>query len=321
MYKVFITRKIPDAGIKLLRDKGYEVDINGEDKVLNKEELLNALSKKKYDAVLCLLTDKIDADVFDTAPSAKIFANYAVGYNNIDVNEGKSRGIKISNTPGVLTDTVAEYTFALIMAISRRIVEADKFISAGKYMGWAPELFLGSDLKGKTIGVVGVGRIGSRVAHIAKNGFDMNIVYHDITQNDTFEETLNATFYDSLIEMLKVADIVTIHVPLLESTKHLINKEALSAMKPTAYLINTSRGKVIDENALVLALKNGIIKGSAIDVFENEPKLADGLTELSNIIITPHIASATEETRSNMSEMAAKNIIAVLEGNTPPNEV
>ncbi len=321
MYKIYVTRKIPDAGLNLLRDKGYEVDINGEDKVLDKDELINALKKKEYDAVLCLLTDKIDSEIFDATSNAKIFANYAVGYNNIDIEEARKRNIKISNTPGVLTDTVAEHTFALITAISRRIVEADKFTRSGKYVGWAPELFLGSDLKGKTIGIVGVGRIGSRVAHIAKNGYEMNVVYHDLTQNDTFEETLNAKFYNSLSEMLKVSDIVSIHVPLVESTKHLINKEMLEAMKQTAYLVNTSRGGVIDEKALVEILKNRDIKGVALDVFENEPELSNGLTELSNIIITPHIASATEETRSKMSEMAAKNIIAVIEGNTPPNEV
>jgi glyoxylate reductase len=317
--KIYITRKIPDVGIKLLRDRGYEVDINGEDKVLSKMELIEALGKKDYDGVLCLLTDKIDAEIFDSAPNSKIFANYAVGYNNIDIEEARKRDIKISNTPGVLTDTVAEHTFALIMAISRRIVEADKFTREGKYVGWAPELFLGSGLKGKTIGIVGVGRIGSRVAGIAKNGYEMNVVYNDLTQNDTFEETFNATFYDSLSEMLKVADIITIHVPLIDSTRHLINKEMLSNMKKSAYLINTSRGPIVDEKALVVALREGTIKGAAIDVFEDEPKLADGLSELSNIIITPHIASATEETRSKMSEMAAKNIVAVLEGNTPPN--
>jgi len=321
MHKVYITRKIPDAGIKLLKDKGYEVDINGEDKVLSKEELVDALGKKDYDAVLCLLTDDVDSEVFDSAPNAKIFANYAVGYNNIDVEEAKKRGLKISNTPGVLTDTVAEHTFALVMAISRRIVEADKFVRAGKYVGWAPELFLGSDLKGKTIGVVGVGRIGSRVASIAKNGYEMNVVYHDIAQNDSLEETLGAVFYGSLEEMLKVADIVTIHAPLLESTKHLMNKEMFSVMKDSAYLVNTSRGPIIDEKALVEVLKDGGIKGCAIDVFEDEPELAEGLAEISNVILTPHIASATEETRSKMSEMAAKNIIAVLEGNTPLNEV
>jgi len=321
MHKIYITRKIPDAGIQLLKDKGYEVDINGEDKVLSKGELVDALGKKDYDAVLCLLTDKIDGEVFDSAPNAKIFANYAVGYNNIDVEEAKKRGMKVSNTPGVLTDTVAEHTFALVMAISRRIVEADKFVRDGKYVGWAPELFLGSDLKGKTIGAVGVGRIGSRVASIAKNGYEMNVVYHDIAQNDSLEETLGAVFYDSLEEMLKVADIVTIHVPLLDSTRHLMNKEMFSVMKNSAYLVNTSRGPIIDEKALVEVLKDGGIKGCAIDVFEDEPKLADGLAELSNVILTPHIASATEETRSKMSEMAAKNIISVLEGNSPLNEV
>ncbi len=319
--KVYITRQIPESGINKLKEKGFEVDINEEDKVLNREELLTALKSKTYDAVLCLLTDQIDGEIFDACPSAKIFANYAVGYNNINVEDAKKRDVKISNTPGVLTETVAEHTFALLMAISKRIVEADKFTREGKYKGWAPMLFLGTDLLGKTLGVVGLGRIGAQVAKHAANGFGMNVVYYDIKRNEEFEKESGASFKENVDDVLKEADFISVHVPLLDSTKHLINEERLSIMKENAYLINTSRGPVVDENALVKILKDKKIKGAALDVFEEEPELAEGLADLENVILTPHVASATEGTRSKMSEMAAENIIAVLEGKEAPNLV
>ncbi len=319
--KIYITRKIPNVGIDLLREAGHEVDISDKDGVLTKEELVAELKAKEYDAVLCLLTDKIDGEVFDAAPKAKIFANYAVGFGNIDIEEAEKRGVLVSNTPGVLTDTVAEHTFGLIIAITQRIVEADKFTRAGKYVGWAPELLLGIDLKGKTLGVLGAGRIGSQVAHIANAGFNMNVIYYDIKRNEVLEKDTKAVFKETPEEVLKEADIITTHVPLLDSTRHLLNEERLAIMKENAFLVNTSRGPVIDETALVEALKHRKIKGAALDVFENEPELADGLKDLDNIIITPHIASATEETRDKMSEMAAQNIISALSGEVPPNLV
>jgi len=317
--KVFITRKIPESGIAMLREKGYDVTVSEKDGVLTKEELIGALKAKPYDAVLCLLTDTIDAEVFAAAPQTKIFANYAVGYNNIDVNAAQEKKMIITNTPGVLTETVAEYAFAMIMAVTKRIVEADDFTRAGKYEGWAPELFLGIDLRGKTLGILGAGRIGSQVAERAQRGLGMDIVYYDVKENSALEASTNAKYHDTVEAVLRAADVVSVHVPLLDSTTHLINAERLALMKPSAYLVNTSRGPVIDEAALVDALKQGTIKGAAIDVFENEPKLAEGLAALPNVIVTPHIASATEETRSKMSEMAAGNIVAVLEGQAPPN--
>lgn len=319
--KIYITRKIPEAGINKLKTKGYEVDVNPDDKVLSKKEIIKALQKKQYNAVLCLLTDTIDKEIFEAVPSAKIFANYAVGYNNIDVKAAKEKGIMVSNTPGVLTETVAEHTFALMLAISHRVAEADKFTRDGKYKGWGPMLLLGSDLSHKTLGIVGLGRIGSRVAYHGAKGFDMKVVYYDVNRNEEFEREMGAGFRENVEDVLKEADYVSIHVPLLDSTKHLINRQRLSIMKPTAYLVNTSRGPVIDEDALVEALKNKTIKGAALDVFENEPELARGLAKLDNVILTPHIASATEETRSKMSEMAADNIIVALENQTPPNLV
>lgn len=320
--KVYVTRKIPQRGIEMLREKGYEVDVSEKDGVLTKDELVAALRAKPYDAVLSLLTDTINKDVFNAAaPSVKIFSNYAVGFNNIDVTEAKERGVMITNTPGVLTETVAEHAFALILAMASRIVEADAFTRAGKYTGWAPMMFLGSDISHKTLGILGAGRIGSRVAHHGKHGFDMNIIYYDVKRNEEIEQTTGASYRDTPEAVLKEADVVSIHVPLLDSTKHLINKERLAMMKPSAYIVNTSRGPVIDEVALVEALRNNVIKGAALDVFENEPALAPGLAELSNVVITPHIASATEETRSKMSEMAAQAIIDALEGRKPVNLV
>jgi len=317
--KVYITRRIPEVGIKMLEEKGYEVDVNPEDKVLSKEELVSALKGKEYDAVLCLLTDTIDGEVFDAAPKAKVFANYAVGYNNINIEEAGKRGVMVTNTPGVLTETVAEHAFGLLLAAAQRIAEGDRFTRAGKYVGWAPMLMLGNDISGRTLGILGLGRIGARVAHHGARGFEMKIIYYDIKRNEDFEKEYNAEFRESVDDLLKESDFVSVHVPLLDSTRHLINKERLSMMKPSAYLINTSRGPVIDEAALVDALKNKVIKGAALDVYENEPALSPGLAELSNVVITPHAASATEETRSKMAELAALNIIAVAEGKIPPN--
>jgi glyoxylate reductase len=321
MAKIYITRKIPEAGVALLKGKGHEVVISEKDGVLTKKELTSALSGEAYDAVLCLLTDTVDAEVFDAAPNVKIFANYAVGFNNVDVKEAKKRGITVTNTPDVLTNTVAEHTFTLLLAIAHRIAEGDRFTRAGKYIGWEPELLLGTDLSGKTLGILGAGRIGTRVAHHGTKGFDMNVVYYDVKQNEFIEKEANAVFKTTVEEVLQVADFVTIHVPLLDSTRHLISIERLKMMKPSAYIVNTSRGPVIDEEALVTALKNGVIRGAALDVFENEPALAPGLSELENVIVTPHIASATEETRNKMSAVAAENIAALLEGRTPPNLV
>lgn len=312
MPKVFITRKIPEAGINLLKEKGFEVEISDFDGVLPREQLLEKI--KGADAVLSLLTDKINAEFFDAAGAQlKIVANYAVGYDNIDVPEAKKRNIVVTNTPDVLTESVAEHAVALMVSAARRIAESDKFMRNGKYIGWAPMLLLGNDLAGKTLGLVGLGRIGARVAEIAKNGFNMNVVYFDVKRNEALEKNIGLS-YAELEAVLKEADFISIHVPLLDSTRHLIGAEQFKMMKPTAYLVNTSRGPVVDENALVEALKNKIIKGAGLDVFEQEPKMAVGLAELENVVLTPHTASATEETRSAMSELAAKNIIEVLEG-------
>jgi len=315
--KVYITRKIPEAGIKMLREKGYEVEVSDFDGVLPREKLLERV--KGADAILSLLTDKINAEVFDAAgPQLKIVANYAVGYDNLDMAEAKKQGIMMSNTPEVLTESVAEHAIALMFAIARRIVESDQFMRDGKYISWAPFLFLGNDLVGKTLGLVGLGRIGTAVAKRMHDGFEMKIIYYDIRRNEELEKQYHLE-YKNLEDLLKESDFISIHVPLSPETKHFIGDTQLKMMKKTAYLINTSRGPVIDENALVKALKNGDIKGAGLDVYENEPKMAAGLAELPNTVLTPHTASATEETRAKMSELAAENIIAALSGQTPPS--
>ncbi len=321
MKKVYITRRIPDLGINMLKEKGFEVDISAKDAPLTKAELISELQKKPYDAVLTLLTDIIDKEVMDAAPTVKIYANFAIGYNNIDVEEAKKRGIAVTNTPGGGADRVAEHAWALILALSCRVVEGDSYLREGKFNGWDPMLLHGTKLAGKTLGIIGSGRIGADVALRGKNGFGMNIAYYDVVKNEALEKEYGATFYPSVDEILKIADVVSIHVPLLESTKHLINEARLKIMKPTAYLINTSRGPVVDENALVQALKNGTIRGAGLDVFEYEPKLAEGLASLSNVVMTPHIASGTEEARLDMARLSADNIIHFLNGEKAPNMV
>ncbi|MBI3109814.1 D-glycerate dehydrogenase [Candidatus Daviesbacteria bacterium] len=314
MAKAVITRKIPGNGIKMLQEAGYEVVVSPHDRALERQELLNFI--QGADGVVSMLTDKIDEEFINSAgPSLKIVANFAVGTDNLDLPALSSHNIVATNTPDVLTEAVAEHTFALLMAISRRIVEAHK-LAQTQSSQFGPEVMLGTELKSKTLGVLGLGRIGGRVAEIGK-AMGMEIIYYDIKQNSEFEQKVGATFKATPEELLKEADFVSVHVPLLDSTKHLINTERLAMMKKTAYLINTSRGPVVDEAALVEALRNGTIKGAALDVGETEPNWADGLIDLPNVVLTPHIASATLEARSAMGELAAKNIMAVLSGQSP----
>ena len=319
MSKVFVTRKIPESGIELLKKAGLEVEVSDFDGVLPREQLLEKV--KGADAILSLLTDKVNDELLDAAgPQLKVVANYAVGYDNIDVKALTERKIIATNTPDVLTESVAEHAIALIFAIARKIVESDQFMRDGKYHGWGPMMFLGNDLVGKTLGLVGLGRIGAAVAKRMCDGFEMKVMYYDAKRNDELEKKYNLQFVD-LDTLLKESDFVSIHVPMMPETKHLINAEKLKMMKKTAYLINTSRGPIVDEAALVEALKAGEIKGAALDVYEQEPNMAPGLAELPNTVLTPHTASATEETRSAMSELAAKNIIAVLAGGAPLTQI
>lgn len=315
---IFVTRQIPENGLKLLKEK-HDVEVYEKDQIIPRDELLKKIKGK--DAVLTLLTEKVDAEFFDAAgDQLKIVANYAVGYDNIDIAEAAKRNIFVSNTPGVLTEAVAEHALALMLAVARRVPEADRFMRAGKYTHWLPLGFLGQSLWGKTLGVVGLGRIGSWLAEAAHRGFNMKIVYNDVAHNDEFEMKLDAKFHE-LDVILKTADVVSLHVPLLDSTRHLIGKKELDLMKPTSILINTSRGPVIDEAALYNALKEGKIFGAGIDVYENEPRIQPGLEKLDNVVLTPHIASATINARESMSEIAANNILHVLDGKPPLNPV
>jgi len=318
MSKIFVTRKIPKVGLDLLKAAGHQVKVYPKDAVIPRKELIKNV--KGVDAILSLLTDKIDGAVLDAAgPKLKIVANYAVGYDNFDLQAFKARGIKAANTPGVLNGSVAEHAVALLFAVAKRIPEADRFTRAGKYKGWEPELLLGMELSGKTIGIVGLGRIGSGVAKRAK-AMGMDVLYYDVKRNEAFEKEVGAK-YASVEDLLKGADAVSIHVPLLPSTRHLIDAKKLKLMKRGAILINTSRGPVVDEKALVAALKSGRLRGAGLDVYENEPKLAPGLAKLPNTVLTPHTASATVETRDAMSRLAAQAIVDALSGKTPPNLV
>jgi glyoxylate reductase len=319
MPNVFVTRVIPTPGIDRLKARGYGVDVNESDTPLTAEQLQEKAGS--YDALVTLLTDRIDRDVLQSGKDRlKVVANVAVGYDNIDVPAATDNGILVTNTPGVLTETTADFAWALIMAVGRRVVEGDKFFRAGRYEGWGILMLLGEDIYGKTLGVVGFGRIGQAVAQRA-TGFSMNILYYDpVTEAEEAARRVSARRVD-LDTLLQESDYVSVHVPLTPETRHLISTPQLQMMKSTAYLINTSRGPVVDEDALVEALRRDVIRGAALDVYENEPQPAPGLVDLDNAVLTPHIASASRETREKMAVMAADNVIAVFEGEAPPTPV
>ena len=318
--QIYITRKIPEAGLKLLRENNISYDIGNKKTPPTKKDILKALNKKPYDGVISFLTDKLDSEVFNVCPTAKIFANFSVGFDNVDIEEAKKRNISITNTPGTSATAVAEHTIALMFALTTRLVEGDRFMRNGKFKGWDPELLVGSDMTDKTIGIIGGGQIGTEVAKMLHNGFNVKIIYSDINPNIELEKSFCVERKETT-EILKEADIISLHIPLLPSTKHLIDSKALSTMKKSAFLINTSRGGVIDEKALFKALKDGVIKGAGLDVYEFEPKLTPGLSKLPNVVLTPHIASSRMKARNMMAEIAAKNIISVINGGQPINSV
>lgn len=327
MTRILVTRHIPSPGIELLKAlPDVSVDVFLEDKIIPRDELLERVVG--IDILVSILTDKIDAAVMDAAgPQLKMIANYAVGFDNIDLVEAKKRGIIVTNAPTPeINESVAEHTIALIFALAHRIVETDKYTREGKYHGWGPELLLGTDVAGKTLGIIGGGAIGSGLARRMKDGFGLKIIYNDIKPNPTFESEFNAEFRSKEALLLE-ADIVSLHVPLLPSTAHLIGHAELAIMKPTAFLINTARGPIIDEAALVDTLERRTIAGAGLDVFEGEPNIAadpsvaDRLRKLSNVVLTPHTASAVLSTRIAMSNQVVKNIEAFLAGEIPPNAV
>ncbi|MBP7005781.1 D-glycerate dehydrogenase [Patescibacteria group bacterium] len=322
MSRILVTRAFPGPGIASLNDHGFEVDLFDRDEIIPRKELLQRV--KGVDALLSLLTDKIDAEVMDAAgPSLKIIANYAVGFDNVDLDAAKKRNIIVTNTPvSEMSESVAEFTMALMFAVARRVCEADVFTREKKYTGWSPNLFLGMDLRGKTLGVIGAGRIGTRVAEMARLGLGMSIVYTSRKPDPDLSTRLSAPFLP-LDQVLERADVVTLHVPLLPDTKHLISTEQFSLMKKDAILLNTSRGPIVDEKALLRALRTGRIAGAGIDVYEAEPAIDTDpsdkleLRAMPNVVMTPHIASATIQTREAMGRLAVANIVAVLTGEKP----
>ena len=316
--RVFVTREIPERGLLKIRER-FATEVWPEYAPPPKKTIMTKAAGAE--ALVPLLSDDIDAEVFDAAPKLKIVSQLAVGYDNIDVKEATKRGIYVTNTPGVLTETTADFAWALLMAVGRRVVEADRYVHSGKWkVGWHPNMLVGRDICGATIGVLGAGRIGAAMARRAK-GFNMNILFYDVVPRPELEKELNAKQVD-LETLLKDSDFVSVHVPLLKTTHHLINEDRLKLIKKTAYLINNSRGAVVDEKALHKALKGEWIAGAALDVFEQEPTPRNSpLLTLDNVVAAPHISSASHETRSRMAEMVAENLIAFFDGNKPPNLV
>jgi len=317
MSKVFVTRKIPDVGLNLLKEK-YEVEVFSSETNPKKDQLINGA--KDADALIPLLSDEIDNEVMEKCSNLKIIANYAVGYDNIDLKAAKKHGIYVSNTPGALTETTADMTWTLLMAAARRVVESDKYVRELKFDSWGPELLLGQKVYGKTIGIIGFGRIGQAVAQRA-HGFDMEVLYNKRTPLSKKEENELGAKYANLEDLLEQSDFVTINASLNESTYHLIDEKELKVMKDSAVLINTGRGPIINEKVLAQALADQEIFAAGLDVYEKEPEVYPKLLELDNVVLTPHTGSATIDARNKMAEMAAENVIAVLSGKKPKNQV
>lgn len=306
--RIFVTRKLPEAGLTLL-NQHFIVSLNTEDRILTPEEIRENIRDKE--ALLCLLTDNIDKSILDAANKLKVISNYAVGFNNIDIEEATRRQIPVCITPGILTDATADLTWGLILAVARRIVSADRYMREDQFTGWDPTLFLGLDLRGKTLGIIGMGRIGQAVAARAQ-GFGMEVLYTSRTP-----KPIQSATQCSLEVLLQNADVISLHTALTPETHHLIGREAFKQMKRTAILINTARGPIIDETALLEALQTQQIFGAGLDVFEHEPRLTPGLNKCDNLVMLPHVGSATEATRTEMAKLAAENAIAILEGNQP----
>jgi len=312
---ILVTGNLPLSVLENLK-REFQVEIHAEDLPMSRSDLLHSIRDKV--GLLSMITDDINGEFLDHAPKLIMIANMAVGYNNVDLNAATRRGILVSNTPGVLTDATADLAFSLILGAARRIAEGDRMVREGRFRFWAPFHFLGREVSGKTLGIIGMGRIGKAVARRAR-GFQMPILYYSRNPLDeTVEKELNAR-YVPLDNLLGESDFISLHIPLSSDTRHFIGNREFSLMKPTAFLINTSRGPVVDEKALLGALQNGLIAGAGIDVYENEPAITPGLEKLDQVLLLPHVGSATLETRTRMAAMAAENLLAGLRGEVPPN--
>jgi len=314
---ILVSGHLTDDILSLLAQE-CDVRANREDRPMGRADLLEAVAGA--DGFLSMITDAVDAELMDAAPRLRVVSNMAVGYNNIDVAAATARGIVVTNTPGILTEATAELAFALILAAARRVVDLDRRTRAGEWTCWAPLLFLSREVSGKTLGVVGLGRIGRAVARRAR-AFGMRVLYHSRSRLEAEEERDLGVEYAEKDELLATADFVSLHVPLSAETRHLIGRRELGLMKPTAYLINTSRGPVVDEAALVEALKARRIEGAGLDVYESEPMLTPGLAALDNAVLLPHVGSATVETQAKMARMAAENLLSALRGERPAHVV
>jgi glyoxylate reductase len=315
MMNVLVTGNLPDAQIERI-EREHRVQAHRRDCPIERRAFLESIGDKQ--GLLSMITDQVDAQLLDRAPGLKIIANFGVGYNNIDVPAATRRGIMVTNTPGVLTDTTADLTMALILAVARRVVEGDRHTRQGRFRFWAPFYFLGHEVTGKTLGIVGMGRIGRAVARRAA-GFNMQVLYHNRNSLAEEEEQVLQVQYADLKTLLQEADFISLHTPLTPQTRHLIGSRELAWMKSNAFLINTARGAVVDERALLGALEQGRIGGAGLDVYENEPMVTRGLERLDNVVLLPHVGSATVETRQRMAAMAVDNLLAGLEGRMPPN--
>lgn len=312
-HSVYVTRPLPEPGVTSLIEAGYVVDQHEVDASPAREDLLAHVAGK--DALLSLLTERIDAEVMDAAGGLRIIANLAVGYDNIDVPAATERGIVVTNTPDVLTEATADLAWALLLAAARRIVEGDTLVRSGGWSGWSPTQMLGAPVHGRTLGIIGLGKIGTAVARRA-GGFGMTVLYHNRSRNQRAEDAVGAAYVE-LDELFARSDFLSLHAPSTDENHHLIDAGALAAMKPSAVLVNTSRGPLVDEAALVDALRDGGIAAAGLDVFEREPALEPGLADLDNVVILPHIGSATTEARGAMAQLCCDNILAVLRGTQP----
>ena len=316
--EILLTRRMPPPAERLLADAGLRVDAINDEAPLPPAELLRRVGGMS--GLICALSERVDAVVLEAAgPSLRVVANFAAGVDNIDVPACTARGVQVTNTPDVLTDATADLTWALILATARRVVEGDRLVRGGGWRGWTPTELLGLELKGATLGIVGAGRIGTAVG-LRSRGFGMRVLYAHPRANATLESGVGAQRAD-LDRLLRESDILTLHVPMKQENHHLIDRARLAEMKPTAILINTARGPIVDEAALVEALRESRIGSAGLDVYEDEPRLSAGLSELANVVLVPHVGSATTRTREAMSRMAAENVIAVLADRPPPNPV